>query len=100
MSDPIPPELAGLSDAEEFFDALEVRYEPRILDVHRLAILKTFGLAVEAWLATNPEAGAAARRKAIASALEQAYGVFAEEERAAGRPSPFAPRLVQLGRPR
>ncbi len=100
MSDRILPELAGLSDAEEFFDALEVRYEPRILDAHRLAILKTFGLAVEAWLATNPEAGPAVRRKAIASALEQAYGVFAEEERAAERRSPFAPRLVQLGRPR
>jgi hypothetical protein len=51
---------------------------------------------VEAWLAANPEAGAAARRNAIAGALRQAHDVFAEHERAAGRTNPFAPGLVQL----
>ncbi len=100
MSEAPPPELAGLSEAEEFFDALGLRYERKVLDAHRLHILKVFGLAVESWLAANPDADAAERRKAFASALQQAHDVFAEEERAAQRCNPFAPGLVTLGRRR
>jgi len=92
------PELAGLSEAEEFFEALGVRYDPRVLDAHRLHVVKAFALAVESWLALNAEAGPAARRAAIAGALRAAHDVFAEED--APRCNPFAPGLVQLGRSR
>jgi Nitrogen fixation protein NifW len=92
------PELDGLSEAEEFFDALAVPYDARVLAAHRLHVVKAFGLAAEAWLSTNPEADAAARRRALASALRQAHDVFADDVRAAQRRNPFAPGLVQLGR--
>ena len=61
MTDPsMPPELAGLSEAEEFFEALEIPYQPRVLAAHRLHVMKGFGLAAGAWLDANPEADAAA----------------------------------------
>ncbi len=96
----VPPELAGLAEAEDFFEALGVAYEQRVLDRHRLRVMKAFSLAIESWLAANPEADAAARRRAIAGALHQAYDVFAADERSARRRNPFAPGLVQLGRRR
>ena len=94
------PELEGLSEAEEFFEALGVAFDEKVLAAHRLHVLKVFGLAIEAWLAANPDADAAARRRAMASALRQAHGVFAEEARASQRRNPFAPGLVQLVRRR
>jgi hypothetical protein len=94
------PELASLSVAEEFFEALGVPHDPRVLDAHRLHILLTFGLAFSSWLGVNPGADAEARRAAAAGALREAHGVFAEEARAPERRNPFTPRLVQLGRPR
>jgi nitrogenase-stabilizing/protective protein len=94
------PELAGLSEAEEFFEALGVPYEPRVLAAHRLHVLKVFGLALDAWLDANPDPAPAARQAAAARALREAHAAFAEEERAAHRSNPFGPGLVQLGRPR
>jgi nitrogenase-stabilizing/protective protein len=100
MDPALLPELAGLSEAEEFFDALGVAYDPRVLDAHRLHVLKVFGLALASWLAVNRGADEAARRAAAARALREAHGVFAEEARAPERRNPFAPGLVQLGPPR
>jgi nitrogenase-stabilizing/protective protein len=94
------PELASLSEAEEFFDALGVPYEPQVLTRHRLHVVKVFGMALTAWLDANPGADVAARKAAAARALREAHEAFAEDERAAARPNPFAPGLVQLGRPR
>jgi hypothetical protein len=93
----IPEELAGLSEAEDFFDALGVRYEPRVLAAHRLHVMKLYGLALESWLAANPDADAAARRRAIARALREAHDAFAEET-APPACNPFAPGLVTLRR--
>jgi nitrogenase-stabilizing/protective protein len=93
-------ELASLTEAEEFFDVLGVPYEPKVLAKHRLHILKIFGMALTSWLDANPGADAAARRAAAARALREAHEAFAEDERAPQRPNPFAPGLVQLGRPR
>ena len=100
MSEAGIPELAGLGEAEEWFEALGVRCDPRILDAHRLHIVKAFGLAAGSWLESNPVAEASARRAALARALRAAYDVFAEEALAARRQNPFAPGLVQLGRRR
>ena len=94
------PELAGLSEAEEFFEALGVRFDPHVLDAHRLHVMKAFGLALGSWLAANPGADPPALRAAAARALQEAHGVFAEDHRAADRRNPFAPGLVQLGRAR
>lgn len=95
MSAP-PDDLAGLSEAEDFFEALDVPYEPRVLAAHRLHVMKVYGLAVQAWLAANPAAGAAARRAAMARALREAHAAFADE--AAPRRNPYAPGLVTLRR--
>lgn len=99
MTAPLP-ELAGLAEAEEFFEALGVPFEARVLDAHRLHVMKAFGLALRSWLAANGGAGDRALRAAAARALRAAHDVYAEEARAPERPNPFAPGLVQLGRPR
>jgi nitrogenase-stabilizing/protective protein len=94
------PELAGLAEAEDFFEALAVPYDPRVLALHRLHLLKVFGLALGAWLDANPDADGAARRAAASRALREAHAAFADDAPAVQRPNPFAPGLVQLGRPR
>ncbi len=97
MTDADAPELAGLAEAEDFFEALGVRYARRVLDAHRLHVMKAFGLAVESWLTANPTAGPDERRRAMARALREAHAAFMEEEGL--RPgNPFAPGLVRLRR--
>ncbi len=89
-------ELAGLSEAEDFFEALGVRYEPRVLDAHRLHVMRAYALARDSWLAANPEADAEARRRAMARALREAHDAFADER--APPCNPFRPGLVRLRR--
>ena len=98
MTPPALPELAGLSEAEEFFEALGVPYHPRVLDARRLHVMKAFGLAIASWLGTNAGAGAGERRRAVAGALREAYAAFAAGEDGPGACNPFAPGLVRLGR--
>lgn len=94
-------ELAGAREAEDFFEALGVPFEPRVLARHRLQVMKVFGLALEAWLGENPEAGAPARRAAAAGALREAHLAFEDQ----ATPAPacrelFGAPLVRLGRRR
>jgi hypothetical protein len=96
MSARVPEELAGLREAEDFFEALGVRFEPALLDAHRLQVMKLYALALEAWLAANPEADAGARRRAMARALREAHDAFQGER--APPCNPFAPGLVTLRR--
>ena len=99
MTDTLP-ELAGLSEAEEFFDALGVAYDPAVLASHRLRVVKLFGLALRSWLDVNPGASLPERRAAAARALREAHDAFADEARDGlrWRPNPFAPGLVRLRR--
>jgi nitrogenase-stabilizing/protective protein len=100
MIEPIP-ELAGLSSAEEFFEALGVPFEPEVLSRHRLQVVKLFGMALSSWIAVNPNASSAERRAAAEGALREAHDAFADgDDDLRWRPNPFAPGLVQLGRPR
>jgi nitrogen fixation protein NifW len=89
------PELAGLSEAEEFFDALGVRYDARVLAAHRLQVMRTFGVAARSWLESHADPAPEERRAALAEALRAVHDVFAEPERP---PCPFGPPLVRLGR--
>ncbi len=94
-------ELAGAHEAEDFFEALGVPFEPHVLSAHRLQVMKVFGLALQAWQGENPEADAAARRAAAAGALREAHLAFAD----GAVPAPacrdlFAAPLVRLGRRR
>ncbi len=73
-------------------------FDPVVLGGHRLRIVKLFGLALASWLEANPAAGPGERRAAAVRALREAHEAFADED--APRGNPFAPGLVQLGRPR
>jgi hypothetical protein len=91
--------LANLSDAEEFFEALEQRYDPRVLDAHRLQIMRVFALALGSWLRSNPSANARERRDAAARALREAHDVFAEEDERGGE-TPLSPGSLRPRGPR
>jgi nitrogenase-stabilizing/protective protein len=99
MTDAIP-ELAGLSEAEEFFEVLGVAYDPAVLASHRLRVVKLFGLALRSWLDVNPRASRPERRAAAARALREAHDAFADEAQddLRWRSNPFAPGLVRLRR--
>lgn len=92
------PELEGAREAEDFFEALDVPFDPRVLAAHRLQVMKVFGLALESWLAVNPAAGPPARRAAAAGALREAHLAFAGEDRPPAGCGPFGSPLVRLGR--
>ncbi|RXH38032.1 nitrogenase stabilizing/protective protein [Bradyrhizobium nanningense] len=75
------PPAAGILDrlgkacaAEEFFSLLDVEYDPKIVDVARLHILRRMGqYFAQEQLSEAPEAEIRARCKAM---LEQAYADF------------------------
>jgi hypothetical protein len=95
------PELAGLTEAEEFLDALGVPFDPVVLSRHRLRIMKLFGLALASWSEANADASVGERRAAAARALREAHAAFADDEDdLRWSANPFAPGLVQLRRPR
>jgi nitrogenase-stabilizing/protective protein len=62
--------LASLSTAEQFFEALGVPFDPAVVNVSRLHILKRFGELTRALGENPPEGG-------CREALIQAYGEFA-----------------------
>lgn len=67
--------LRKLSSAEEFFQALDLPYDPKVVSVCRLHILKRMGQYLrEARL--EDEGDEAAVREACRSVLERAYGDF------------------------
>lgn len=73
---PLLPELAGLDEAEQIFEALGVPYDPRILGAYRLHVLRRFGLCVEAFLAERPLATESERRAALRGALRESHEAF------------------------
>ncbi|WFU13175.1 nitrogenase stabilizing/protective protein NifW (plasmid) [Rhizobium sp. CB3090] len=79
--------LKNLSAAEEFFALLDVAYDPKVLDVSRLHILKRMGqYLAEEDFSDLPEQVIAARARAI---LERAYEDFATS-------SPLAHRVFKV----
>jgi nitrogenase-stabilizing/protective protein len=80
--------LAQLARAEEFFEALGVPYDPRVVTVYRLRLLKRFGLEVAAIDAREPRPAAAERLRLCADALRRAHDQFAAWLDAPARPAP------------
>ena len=79
--------LKGLSSAEDFFATLGVRYDPAVLQVARLHILKRMGDYLRSDnLEGLPDRVAAARAQAI---LRRAYSDFESS-------SPLAQRVFQV----
>jgi hypothetical protein len=75
------PELGQVERAEDFFEALGVSYDRRIVTVHRTQILRLFGAAVAALEASIPFLGEAALRATLRGALRDAHDHLASGER-------------------
>ena len=84
---PLAEELSRLSSAEEFFRFLEVDFDPAVLNVARLHILKRMGESI-ASLATLDEASA---RALCRRSLQAAHDEFAVR-------SPLQQRLFKVHR--
>ncbi len=88
MSAPSPSPLAALrrlARAEEFFQFFGLPFEPRVVDVYRLHILRRFGLEVERIDREAPALDERARLALYREALGRAHDVFlrstAQEEK-------------------
>lgn len=83
----IMSELGRLSSAEDFFIALDLPYDPAIVNVARLHIMRRMGQYLRgAELSDDDDAAA---RQACRSFLETAYGDFV-------RSSPIAERVFKV----
>jgi nitrogenase-stabilizing/protective protein len=83
-------ELKALGSAEEFFQKLDVPYDPQVLGVARLHILKRMGQTVASLADDTPYDEA---RTACREALAQAYAEFTEK-------APIETRLFKVLRDR
>lgn len=76
MSDDILETLSTLSAAEEFFAALGVPYEPTVVHVNRLHILKRFNQYLRKSDPPVTELEPDAQLEACRALLQRAYGDF------------------------
>jgi hypothetical protein len=67
------PELHACEEAEDFFEALKVPFEPSVLAAHRLPILRRFGDALVAISDRHPGEREDILRGFIRGALREAY---------------------------
>lgn len=79
------PELGEVERTEDFFEALGVSYDRRIVSAHRTQILRLFGKVVTALEATAPFLGEEGMRATLRGALRDAHDAVAAGVRA---PSP------------
>jgi hypothetical protein len=75
------PELHACEEAEDYFEALDVVFEPRVLAAHRLPLLRRFGELLVEIVDGRPGADEASLRAMARAALEETYGAAR-----AGRP--------------
>ena len=82
--------LAVMERAEDLFHAYGVAFDPRVLAVHRLGILRRFGRNLAAWEATRSgdRVDRVGERLALAEALTEAHAYFAS-----GGPAELVPSL-------
>lgn len=69
--------LARIECAEELFELLDVPYQPHLLKIYRLSILRRFGLALAALEQRQPPLQEGERKSLYAKALRQAHDVYA-----------------------
>lgn len=83
-------DLKALSSAEDFFKALDIAYDPKILGVSRLHILRRMGETIGALPDDTPDDAA---RMACREALAHAYEEFSNK-------APIESRLFKVLRDR
>jgi hypothetical protein len=67
------PELNACEEAEDFFEALGVPYDAKVLEAHRLPILRRFGDALVAISDQHPGEREDILRGFVRAALREAY---------------------------
>jgi len=70
-------QLAHLSRAEDFFQFFGLEYDPRVLAVHRLHVLKRFGMDVGEIEERRPLPDEQERLRLYGEALRRAHDLFA-----------------------
>jgi len=70
-------QLAHLSHAEDFFRFFGLEYDPKVLTVHRLHVLKRFGLDVAEIEERRPLPDEPERLRLYGEALRRAHDLFA-----------------------
>ena len=94
-------QLAHLSRAEDFFRFFGLEYDPKVLTVHRLHVLKSFGLDVAAIEERRPLPDEPERLRLYGEALRRAHELFAGPPVPEQRVFPVLQGgLCQLGTPR
>jgi hypothetical protein len=73
----LPEAIANIESAEELFALLDVAIDPAVLAVHRIAILKRFGLEVATLERRRPPLSESERRPLYAAALDRTYALYA-----------------------
>ncbi|HET9596472.1 MAG TPA: nitrogenase-stabilizing/protective protein NifW [Anaeromyxobacteraceae bacterium] len=71
------PALARIERAEQYFDFFGVAYEPRVLAVYRLRLLKRFGMELAEADAAHPGADRGEQLLLYAAALRRVHDEFA-----------------------
>ncbi|HEY6795278.1 MAG TPA: nitrogenase-stabilizing/protective protein NifW [Kineosporiaceae bacterium] len=66
--------LAACRDAEDWFRELDVPFDPQVLNVGRLHVMRLFGRELEALTGDGADAGAL--RERTRAALRRAYGAL------------------------
>ena len=65
-----------LSNANEYFEFFQLPYDPQIVNVNRLHILKKFSEYIQQIDASSPELSEEDKLSQYSQALQQAYEVF------------------------
>jgi len=78
--------IADIESAEDLFSLLDVAFDPAVLAIHRIAILKRFGQELEVLERRRPPLGEEERRPLYAAALQRTHALCA---RGGGEVEPF-----------
>jgi nitrogenase-stabilizing/protective protein len=92
-------ELTEVDCAEDIFARLGVDFDPRVMAVHRLHVLRRFGIEVQRMETQSLAMNEAERERMYQRALTAAHAHFANPTGSAGPMLPgFARNLVQIRR--
>ena len=70
-------DIAQIDAAEDLFRLLDVAFDPAVLAVHRIAVLKRFGQEVELLERRQPPLSEDERRPLYAAALQRTHALYA-----------------------
>jgi hypothetical protein len=73
----LPEAIANIECAEDLFALLDVAFDPALLTVHRIAILKRFGQEVAKLERRRPPLSEGERGPLCAAALERTHALYA-----------------------